>query len=66
MDWESIVKRGVESDELDYKAAQNWNKLSRTGRAKFARHCMALANTKGGYVSKQDPTAGFGWAAVVD
>ena len=50
MDWESIVKRGVESDELDYKAAQNWNKLSRTGRAKFARHCMALANTKGGYV----------------
>lgn len=50
MDWESIIKRGVESDELDYKSAQNWNKLSRTGRAKFARHCMALANTKGGYV----------------
>ena len=50
MDWEKIIKRGVESDELDYKAAQNWNKLSRTGRAKFARHCMALANTKGGYV----------------
>ena len=50
MDWESIIKRGVESDELDYKAAQNWNKLSRAGRAKFARHCMAMANTKGGYV----------------
>ena len=50
MDWESIIKRGVESDELDYKAAQNWNRLSRVGRAKFARHCMAMANTKGGYV----------------
>ena len=50
MDWESIIRRGVESDELDYKAAQNWNKLSRVGRAKFARHCMAMANTKGGYV----------------
>lgn len=50
MDWESIVKRGVESDELDYKAAQNWNRLSRAGRAKFARHCMAMANTKGGYI----------------
>jgi len=50
MDWESIIKRGVESDELDYKATQNWNKLSRAGRAKFARHCMAMANTKGGYV----------------
>ncbi|MBO4630574.1 MAG: ATP-binding protein [Lentisphaeria bacterium] len=50
MDWERIIKRGVESDELDYKAAQNWNKLARAGRAKFARHCMAMANTKGGYV----------------
>ena len=50
MDWEAIVKRGVESDELDYKAAQNWNRLSRTGRAKFARHCMAMANTKGGFI----------------
>ncbi|MBQ9336237.1 MAG: ATP-binding protein [Lentisphaeria bacterium] len=50
MDWESIIKRGVESDELDYKAAQNWNRLTRVGRAKFARHCMAMANTKGGYV----------------
>ena len=50
MNWEDIIKRGVESDELDYKAAQNWNKLTRTGRAKFARHCMAMANTKGGYV----------------
>lgn len=50
MDWEAIVKRGVESDELDYKAAQNWNRLTRTGRAKFARHCMAMANTKGGFI----------------
>ena len=49
MNWEDIIRRSVESDELDYKAAQNWNKLSRTGRAKFARHCMAMANTKGGY-----------------
>ncbi len=50
MEWESIIKREIESDELDYKAAQNWHKLPRSGRAKFARHCMAMANTKGGYV----------------
>ncbi|QSH41290.1 ATP-binding protein [Lentisphaerota bacterium ZTH] len=50
IDWSSIVYRGVESEELDYKAAINWNRLNRTGRAKFARHCMALANTKGGYI----------------
>ena len=49
-DWDEVIKRGVESDVLDYKAAQNWNELSRSGRAKFARHCMALANTKGGFV----------------
>jgi hypothetical protein len=49
-DWSAIVKRGIESDELDYKAAQNWRDLNRREKAKFARHCMALANTKGGYI----------------
>jgi hypothetical protein len=50
VDWESIIYRGIESEELDYKAAQNWNNLSRAGKARFARHCMAMANTKGGYI----------------
>lgn len=50
VDWESIIRRGVETEELDYKAAQNWNHLPRVGKAKFARHCMALANTKGGFI----------------
>ena len=50
IDWKSIIYRGVESDELDYKAAQNWKNLSRAGKAKFVRHCIAMANTKGGYV----------------
>ena len=49
-DWKSIICRGIESDELDYKAAQNWKLLTRAGRAKFVRHCIAMANTKGGYV----------------
>lgn len=49
-DWRSIIFRGIESDELDYKAAQNWHELPRAGRAKFVRHCIAMANTKGGYV----------------
>lgn len=50
IDWEQIVYRGVESEELDYKAAQDWRKLSRNGKAKFVRHCLAMANTKGGYI----------------
>ncbi|OGV36060.1 MAG: hypothetical protein A2X48_17510 [Lentisphaerae bacterium GWF2_49_21] len=49
-DWKPIIYRGVESEELDYKAAQNWNNLNRAGKARFARHCMAIANTKGGYI----------------
>lgn len=49
-DWENIVYRGVESEELDYKAAIDWKKLNRVGKSKFVRHCLAMANTKGGYI----------------
>lgn len=49
-DLRELVYRGVESDELDYKAALNWTGMSRAARAKIVRHCIALANTKGGYI----------------
>ncbi|MDD5697345.1 MAG: ATP-binding protein [Victivallaceae bacterium] len=49
-DWENIIYRGVESEELDYKAAVDWRKLNRIGKSKFVRHCLAMANTKGGYI----------------
>ena len=45
-----VVFRGVESDELDYKAAQSWTALTRGGRGKIIRHLIALANTKGGFL----------------
>ena len=44
-DLRELVYRGVESDELDYKAALNWTGMSRAARAKIVRHCIALANT---------------------
>lgn len=50
VDWRELVYRGIESQTLDYKAAQNWNSLTRVGKAKFARHAMAMANTRGGYI----------------
>ncbi|MGE4563769.1 MAG: helix-turn-helix domain-containing protein [Victivallaceae bacterium] len=50
VNYREIVYRGVESDELDYKSALNWNKLTRAGKSKIIRHCLALANTKGGYL----------------
>jgi hypothetical protein len=48
--WRDIIHRGVENQELDFKAAQDWGELTRAGRAKFARHAMAMANTRGGYI----------------
>ena len=50
IDWKNIVYRGVESEELDYKAGLDWRKLNRGSKAKFVRHCLAMANTKGGYI----------------
>jgi hypothetical protein len=50
IDWREIILQGVETQELDYKAAQHWLKLPRAGKAKFVRHALALANTKGGYI----------------
>ncbi len=48
--WRELIYRAVESDTLDYKSPLNWNTLPRSGKAKFVRHCLALANTKGGHV----------------
>lgn len=48
--WAEIVHRGVESDELDYKSPMHWGRMNRAARAKIVRHCLALANTKGGYL----------------
>ena len=48
--WQELVYRGVESDELDYKAAQDWDEMTKAGKAKFVRHLLAFANTRGGYL----------------
>ncbi len=49
-DWREIIYCKMENQQIDFKSAQNWNSIGRVGRAKFARHAMALANTMGGYV----------------
>ena len=49
-DFRELVYRGVESDVLDYKAPVNWNNLSKQQKAKFVRHALAFANTKGGAI----------------
>ena len=50
MDWRELIYRGVESDVLDYKAPMDWNLMSRNQKAKFVRHALAFANTKGGAI----------------
>lgn len=47
-DPEELVFRGVESDELDYKAAMDWRTMSRAAKGKILRHLTAFANTRGG------------------
>lgn len=49
-DWKSVVYRTTENQQCDYKAPMDWNLIGRIGRAKIARHAMALANTRGGFV----------------
>ncbi|MGI5922872.1 MAG: helix-turn-helix domain-containing protein [Lentisphaeria bacterium] len=49
-DWREIIYCGLENQQIDFKGPQDWNEIGRVGRAKFARHAMALANTTGGYI----------------
>ena len=48
--FEELVKRGVESDVLDYKGPMDFRAIGRAGQAKIARHMAALANTHGGHI----------------
>lgn len=49
-DFEELVYRGVESDELDYKMHMSWHTMSRAAKGKLVRHLTAFANTRGGYL----------------
>ena len=48
--FEELVYRGVESDELDYKAHMSWQTIPRTTKGKLVRHLIAFANTRGGFL----------------
>lgn len=50
IDWEDIIFQGVETQQIDYKAALDWTLLTRSQRAKFAKHAMAMSNTQGGMI----------------
>ena len=49
-DCAELVKRKVESDELDYKSAMSWQQMSRQEKGKIVRHLTAFANTRGGFL----------------
>lgn len=48
--FEELVKRGVESEILDYKGPMDFRAIGKSGQAKIARHMAALANTHGGHI----------------
>lgn len=49
-DFAELVKRKVESDELDYKSAMSWRTMTRQEKGKIVRHLTAFANTRGGFL----------------
>ena len=49
-DLTEVVRRQVESDELDYKSAMSWQQMSRQEKGKIVRHLTAFANTRGGFL----------------
>lgn len=49
-DFAELVKRKVESDELDYKSAMSWRSMTRQEKGKILRHLTAFANTRGGFL----------------
>lgn len=49
-DWEVVLRRGVESKELDYKGPCAWEKDDKKARCELVKDILAMANTKGGFI----------------
>lgn len=68
VDLTAIITRGVESKDLDYKAATSWDGSDKKARCELVKDILALANTAGGWlvigVSERD--SGFSWDGVTE
>jgi hypothetical protein len=62
-DWETILRRGFESKELDYKRACAWSESDKKACCELVKDILAIANTKGGFivVGVEETPTGFNW-----
>jgi len=67
-DWESILRRGFESKELDYKGPCAWDESDKKACCELVKDILAIANTKGGFVvvGVSEPATGFTWDGLAD
>jgi len=65
-DWESVVKRGCESRELDYKGPCAWDAKDKKACCELVKDVLALANTNGGWVilGVSETAEGFCWEGL--
>jgi hypothetical protein len=67
-DWETILRRGFESKELDYKGPCAWDEGDKKSCCELVKDILAVANTKGGWVAvgvSETPT-GFSWDGLTE
>lgn len=50
IDWESLILRGVEGKDLDYKGPCAWDGYDKKTRCELVKDILALANTGGGWL----------------
>jgi hypothetical protein len=67
-DWETILRRGFESKELDYKGPCAWAEDDKVACCRLVKDILAIANTKGGWlvIGVNETSTGFSWDGLTD
>lgn len=65
-DWETILRRGFETKEFDYKAPCSWDVSNKKACCEIVKDILAMANTKGGFivVGVDENDTGFLWKGL--
>ncbi|MCX7429336.1 MAG: ATP-binding protein [Planctomycetia bacterium] len=68
-DWDTILRRGFESKELDYKGPDVWDEGNKKACCEIVKDILAIANTKGGFLVfgvSETSNGLFSWDGLTD